>query len=113
MLHVSAIVGKIIGLLHILLGFPSGSAGKESACNARDLGLIPGLGRPPGVGKGYPLQYSGLEEFHGLYSPWGRKESDTTERLSLSHILLLNLRNYLLFERGIVILILFMRKQII
>ena len=43
------------------LGFPSGSAGKESACNARDLGSIPGLGRSPGEGKGYPLQYSGLE----------------------------------------------------
>ena len=38
-----------------------GSAGKESACNAGDLGLIPGLGRSPGEGKGYPLQYSGLE----------------------------------------------------
>ena len=42
-------------------GFPCGSAGKESACNAGDLGLIPGLGRSPGEGKGYPLQYSGLE----------------------------------------------------
>ena len=45
----------------IVLGFPGGSAGKESACNAGDLGLIPGLGRSPGEGKGYPLQYSGLE----------------------------------------------------
>ena len=43
------------------MGFPSGSSGKESACNAGDLGLIPGLGRSPGDGKGYPLQYSGLE----------------------------------------------------
>ena len=43
------------------LGFPSVSAGKESTCNAGDLGLIPGLGRSPGEGKGYPLQYSGLE----------------------------------------------------
>ena len=42
-------------------GFPGGSAGKESACNAGDLGLIPGLGRSPEEGKGYPLQYSGLE----------------------------------------------------
>ena len=41
--------------------FPCGSAGKESACHAGDLGLIPGLGRSPGEGKGYPLQYSGLE----------------------------------------------------
>ena len=43
------------------LPFPCGSAGKESACNAGDLGSIPGLGRSPGEGKGYPLQYSGLE----------------------------------------------------
>ena len=41
--------------------FPRGSAGKESACNAGDLGSIPGLGRSPGEGKGFPLQYSGLE----------------------------------------------------
>ena len=45
----------------VFLGFPGGSAGKESACNAGDLGLIPGLGRSPGEGKGYPLQYSDLE----------------------------------------------------
>ena len=43
------------------VGFPCGSAGKESACTAGDLGLIPGLGRSPGEGKGYPLHYSGLE----------------------------------------------------
>ena len=45
----------------VYLGFPCGSAGKESACNAEDLGLIAGLGRSPGEGKGYPLRYSGLE----------------------------------------------------
>ena len=45
----------------VFLGFPCGSAGKKSACNAGDLGLILGLGRPPGEGKGYPLQHSGLE----------------------------------------------------
>ena len=45
----------------VFLGFPGGSNGKESACNAGDLGSIPGLGRSPGEGKGYPLQYSGLE----------------------------------------------------
>ena len=66
----------------VFFGFPSGSAGKESACNVGDLGSLLGLGRSPGEGKGYPLQYSG--EFHGLYSPWGGKESDPTERLSLS-----------------------------
>ena len=42
------------------LGFPCGSAGEESACNAGDLGSIPGLERSPGEGKGYPPQYSGL-----------------------------------------------------
>ena len=45
----------------IFLGFPCGSAGKESTCYAGDLGSIPGLGRSPGKAKGYPLQYSGLE----------------------------------------------------
>ena len=45
----------------VFLGFPGGSARKESTCNARDQGLIPGLGRSLGEGKGYPLQYSGLE----------------------------------------------------
>ena len=45
----------------IFLGFSCGSAGKEPACNAGDLGSIPGLGRSSGEGKGYPLQYSGLE----------------------------------------------------
>ena len=73
----------------VFLGFPCGSAGKESACNVRDLGSIPGLGRSPGEGKGYPLQHSGLEssmdwEFHGLDSPWGHKELDMTEQLTLS-----------------------------
>ena len=42
-------------------GFPCGSAGEESACNVGNLGSIPGLGRSPGEGKGYALQYSGLE----------------------------------------------------
>ena len=54
------------------LGFSCGSAGKKSAFYAQDLGLIPGLGRSPGEGKGYPLQYSGLK-FHGLCL-WGSKE---------------------------------------
>ena len=46
----------------VFLGFPCGSAGKESACNAGDLSSIPGLGRSAGEGKDYPLQYSGLEK---------------------------------------------------
>ena len=47
--------------LNLQVGFPGSLAGKESACNAGDLGSIPGLGRPPGEGNGYPLQCSGLE----------------------------------------------------
>ena len=102
--------------------FPDSSVGKESACNAGDPSSIPGLGRSPGEGIGYPLQYAwaslvaqlvknppakvgdlgsipGLGrfpwrrdrlptpvfwpgEFCGLYSPWGHKESEMTERLS-------------------------------
>ena len=64
--------------LTVLVGFPGGSAGKESTCNAGDMGSIPGLGRSSGEGNGYPLQYSGLENsmdciVHGV------TESDTTE----------------------------------
>ena len=106
------------------MGFPGGSDGKESACNAGDLGLIPGPERSTGEAIGYPLQYSwaslvaqlvknppamqkiwvqsmGWEDplkkgkatcssFQAwripwtLYSPWGHKELDTTEQLSLS-----------------------------
>ena len=62
----------------VFLGFPCGSTGKESTCNVGDLGSIPGLRRSPGEEKGYWPR-----EFHGLYSLWGHKESDTTERLSL------------------------------
>ena len=61
-----------------ILGLPCGSAGKEFTYNVGDLGSIPGLGRSPGEGNSYPLQYSGLR------SPWtkqsmGCKELDTTE----------------------------------
>ena len=60
------------------------SDSKESTCNGGDLGLIPGLERSPGEGHGHPLQYSCLETPHGQrslegYSPWGHKESNTTE----------------------------------
>ena len=54
-------VRLISGGMTPLENAPGGSDGKESACSARDLGLIPGLGRSPEEGKGYPLQYSGLE----------------------------------------------------
>ena len=62
---------------HLGMGFPGGSDGTESVCNAGNLGLIPGIGRSPGEGKGYPVFWPG--EFHGLYSPWGFKDSDMTE----------------------------------
>ena len=68
-------------------GFPGGSDTKESTCNVRDLGLIPALGKLPRGGHGNPLQYSCLENPHGPrslvgYSPWGHKESNTTEQIS-------------------------------
>ena len=62
----------------VFLDFLCGSAGEESARKAGDLGSILGLGRSPGEGKGYPLQYSGLENSMD-YSPRGRKESETIE----------------------------------
>ena len=57
------------------LGFPGGSDGKESTCNVGDLDSIPGSGRSPGEGNGYPLQYSGLENsmdciVHGVAKSW-------------------------------------------
>ena len=69
-----------------ILGFPDSSVGKESSCNAGDTGLILGLGRSPGEGRGNPLQYSCLENpmersLEG-YSPGGPEESDMTEWLS-------------------------------
>ena len=67
-------------------GFPGDSEGKEFTCNSGGMGLIPGLGRSPGEGKGYPLQYHGLDNSmdRGVCSLYGMIESDTTERLSLS-----------------------------
>ena len=75
----------------LLKGFPCGSFGKESACNEGDLGLISGLERSPGGGKGYPLHFWPRES-HGLYSPRGHKESDMTERFALHFTLLAVLR---------------------
>ena len=73
--------------MHIYICFPGGSVGKESACSEEDLGLIPGLGRSPGGGRGNLFRYSCLENPHGQkslegYSPWGQKELGTTGRLS-------------------------------
>ena len=69
------------------MGFPGGSDGRESACNAEDLGLIPRLGASPGEGYGNTLQYSCLANPHGQrslagYSPWGCKELDMTKQQS-------------------------------
>ena len=72
-----------VGVLMISQGFPCGSAGEESTCNVGDLGLIHGLGRSPGEGKGYPLQYSGLENSIDC-TVCGATESDTTEQRLLS-----------------------------
>ena len=76
-------VSKVMSLLfnmlsRFVIGFSDGSDGKEPACNADDLGLIPGSGRSLGEGNGNPLQYSCLEKSHGQrsllsYSPWGHK----------------------------------------
>ena len=66
-------------------GFPDSSAGKKSTCNVGDLGLIPGLGRPLKKRKATQSVFWPAES-HGLYSPSGHKESDTTELLSLSSI---------------------------
>ena len=65
----------------LFMGFPGSSVGKESACSVGYLGSIPGLGRSPGEGISYPLQYSGLENSMDC------KESDVTERFSLSLLL--------------------------
>ena len=71
-------------MLNTFRGFPGGSDDKESACNAGDLGSIPGSGRSHGEENGNPLQYSCLRESHvqrrlAGYSSWGHKEWDVTE----------------------------------
>ena len=72
------------------MGFPGGMEGKESACNVGDLGSVPGLGRSPGEENGNPLNsHSCLGESYGQrsllgYSPWGNRESGTTEWVALS-----------------------------
>ena len=71
-------------LLLLKCNFPDSSVGKESACNRGDPSLIPWSGRSAGEGMGYPLQYSGLENFMDCVSPRVHKESDMTEQLSLS-----------------------------
>ena len=79
------------------MGFLGGSAGKESACNAGDLGSIPGLGRSPGEGNGYPLQYSCLENsmdrrdwqatVHGIAKSWTKQQFSLTFGLKFNSLL--------------------------
>ena len=73
----------VLGSFHLASGFPSGSDGKESACNAGDAGLIPASGRSPGEGNGNPLQYSCLGNFTDKGAGWQRsmgcKEWDMTK----------------------------------
>ena len=69
------------------LGFHCGSAGKESTLDAGDLGLSLGRFPPTQRRERLPTPVFWPGEFHGLYSPWGRKESDRTERLSLSRLI--------------------------
>ena len=64
-----------------LNNIPGGSEGKESACNTGDLGSVPGLGRSPGEGNGYPLQYSCLE--NSMDRPWVCNELDMTQQLRM------------------------------
>ena len=78
-----------------LCSFPGGSVGKAATCNAGDLGSIPGLGRSPGEGKVYPLQYSCLENFPWAEEPgrlqtMGSEESDTIEQLTHRRVKYLN-----------------------
>ena len=69
-------------VLRLGVGFPGGSDGKESACSGGDLGSIPGLGRFPWRRERLPTVVFWPGELHEPYSPWGRKESDMTDRLS-------------------------------
>ena len=80
----SLLYNSYLASLDLILGFPSGSKSKESACNVGDLDLIPGLGRSPREGNGYPLQYSDVEHSRDYIVPWGHTELDMTEQLSLS-----------------------------
>ena len=88
--------------LPFLLGFPCASAGKESACNAGD-GLVPWVGKIPWRRERLPTPVFWPGEFHGLCSSWGRKESDTTERLSLYLFcwVIVRSRNYICQKIGI------------
>ena len=86
------LVTQFLCNLNSSCGFPSGSAGKESACNAGDLGSLTRLERSPGEGEGYPIQYSGLENsmyyvVHGIKKSW--------TQLSDFHFHVLNFKLYM------------------
>ena len=66
-------------------GFPGGSDGKEAACDVGDVGLIPGLGRSPGEGSVYPLQYSCLEDSMNRGAWWATVPEVTKNRTRLSN----------------------------
>ena len=94
---------------YYLFGFPCGSAGKESACNVGDLGSIPGLGRSPGEGKGYPLLYSGRENSMDYLVHGVTKSQTQLSDFQLSHMLLvpsslcietMNLHNFVFNSRS-------------
>ena len=72
-LHLFILLGRKVVMTLLKFGFPCGLAGKEFACNAGDLDSIPGLGRSPGEGKGYPLQYSGQENSMDYTVHWVTK----------------------------------------
>ena len=69
----------------MLVGFPGGSASKESACNAGDLGLIPELGISPGEGNGIPLQYPCLENLVEKGAWWAAAHGVAKNQAQLSH----------------------------
>ena len=76
------------------MDFPCGSDGKESACKSGDLGSIPGLGRSPGEGKGYPLQYCGLENSMDYTVAKSRTQlSDFHLHLSFSDLVFASVKN--------------------
>ena len=99
--------------------FPGGSAGKESTCNAGDLGFIPGWGRFPREGKGYPFQYSGLENsmdciVHGVANSRTRLSDFHFHFLTLTQcnrgqtalVIRWNLSFFLIFRKGIMVSVL-------
>ena len=79
-----AIVFELAAIFHSF-GFPGGSDSKESAYNARDLGLIPGSGRSPGEGNGTPLQYSCLENPMDRGAWWATVHSVPKSQIQLSN----------------------------